>query len=288
MSVKSTFKAKTIEEVLELLSKYKEKATLIAGGTDLVIELRNKKIDPEVIIDISHINELRYIKQTESEISLGAGTTFTDIAYAIELGKKLEGLKKSARLVGSPLIRNRGTVGGNICHGSPAADIVPPLLALDAIVTIRGKDSVREEKIEDIFLGKGHVDIGPEEMLTDITFKKPSESAMLGFSKLGLRNALAISRICIAAYIELDKDNKITDIRIASGALGVNGLRERSVEDAMIGRVLNEETVEMGTKAQVDAVEERLNGRSSLIYKGEAVKSIFKEAISLSTGRTFS
>ena len=288
MSVKSTFKAKTIEEVLELLSKYKEKATLIAGGTDLVIELRNKKIDPEVIIDISHINELRYIKQTESEISLGAGTTFTDIAYAIELGKKLEGLKKSARLVGSPLIRNRGTVGGNICHGSPAADIVPPLLALDAIVTIRGKDSVREEKIEDIFLGKGHVDIGPEEMLTDITFKKPSESAMLGFSKLGLRNALAISRICIAAYIELDKDNKITDIRIASGALGVNGLRERSVEDAMIGRVLNEETVEIGTKAQVDAVEERLNGRSSLIYKGEAVKSLFKEAISLSTGRTFS
>ena len=288
MSVKSTFKAKTIEEVLELLSKYKEKATLIAGGTDLVIELRNKKIDPEVIIDISHINELRYIKQTESEISLGAGTTFTDIAYAIELGKKLEGLKKSARLVGSPLIRNRGTVGGNICHGSPAADIVPPLLALDAIVTIRGKDSVREEKIEDIFLGKGHVDIGPEEMLTDIKFKKPSESAMLGFSKLGLRNALAISRICIAAYIELDKDNKITDIRIASGALGVNGLRERSVEDAMIGRVLNEETVQLGTKAQVDAVEERLNGRSSLIYKGEAVKSIFKEAISLSTGRTFS
>ena len=288
MSVKSTFKAKTIEEVLELLSKYKEKATLIAGGTDLVIELRNKKIDPEVIIDISHINELRYIKQTESEISLGAGTTFTDIAYAIELGKKLEGLKKSARLVGSPLIRNRGTVGGNICHGSPAADIVPPLLALDAIVTIRGKDSVREEKIEDIFLGKGHVDIGPEEMLTDITFKKPSESAMLGFSKLGLRNALAISRICIAAYIELDKDNKITDIRIASGALGVNGLRERSVEDAMIGRVLNEETVEIGTKAQVDAVEERLKGRSSLIYKGEAVKSLFKEAISLSTGRTFS
>ena len=288
MSVKSTFKAKTIEEVLELLSKYKEKATLIAGGTDLVIELRNKKIDPEVIIDISHINELRYIKQTESEISLGAGTTFTDIAYAIELGKKLEGLKKSARLVGSPLIRNRGTVGGNICHGSPAADIVPPLLALDARVTIRGKDSVREEKIEDIFLGKGHVDIGPEEMLTDIKFKKPSESAMLGFSKLGLRNALAISRICIAAYIELDKDNKITDIRIASGALGVNGLRERSVEDAMIGRVLNEETVEIGTKAQVDAVEERLNGRSSLIYKGEAVKSLFKEAISLSTGRTFS
>lgn len=288
MTVKNTFKATNIEEVLKLLEQYSEKATLIAGGTDLVIDLRNKKINPEVIIDISHISEMRYIREDKGEISIGAATTFTDIAYSDVLGEDLDGLKKSARLVGSPLIRNKGTVGGNICHGSPAADIVPPFLALDAIVTIRSAKKTREEKLEDIFLGKGRVDIAKDEMLTDIVFKKPSENARLGFSKLGLRNALAISRICIASYIELDSENKITHIRLASGALGVNGLRERSVEDSMIGLILNQETVEIGTKAQVEAVEDRLKGRSSLSYKGEAVKSLFKEAISLSTGRTFS
>lgn len=288
MSVNSTFKTESIEEALELLNKYSEKAIIIAGGTDLVIELRNKKIDPEVIIDVSGIEEIKYIREENGEIFLGAATTFTEIGCSELLDDRLKGLKKSARLVGSPLIRNRGTIGGNICHGSPAADIVPPLLALDARVIIRSEKNTREEKLEDIFLGKGKVDITSNEMLTDIVFKKPNENGRLGFSKLGLRNALAISKICIAAYVELDDDNKIENIRIASGALGVNGLRERSVEEMMTGRTLDQETLELGVSAQVRAVEERLAGRPSLEYKGEAVKSLLREAIEHATGITFS
>lgn len=282
-----TFKASTTKEAVELLEKYKSQAKIIAGGTDIVIELRNEKIDPQVLIDISAIEEIRYIREEDGYIYMGAGATFTDLAYSELLDHRLQGLKLSSRLVGSPLIRNRGTVGGNICNGSPAADVVPPLLSLEARLTIKSSKNTREIKLEDMFLGKGKVDLSPDEMLTDISFKKPEEGQNLGFSKLGLRNALAISRICISVYLDLDKDEKIKDIKIASGALGVNGLRERQVEEAIKGLKLNQDTVNIAKEKLVEAVEERLKGRSSLEYKGRAVSSLLVEAINEASGKEF-
>lgn len=288
MRTKQTFKASSVDEVLKLLEKHKDDVKIIAGGTDLVIELRNKKIDPEVIIDISHIDEIRYIKEEDGYIHLGAGSTFTDIAYSELLDEKLEGLKRSSRLVGSPLIRNRGTVGGNICNGSPAADTVPPLLALDAKAVIKSSKNTRTINLEDMFLGKGKVDLASYEILTDIIFKKPIKGQKLGFSKLGLRNALAISRICISVYLDIDDKDIIKDIRVASGALGVNGMREKLVEDAVRGMELNQNTVNIATEKMIESVEDRLKGRSSLEYKGRAVKSLFVEAINLASGKIFS
>ncbi len=288
LSIKETYKASSENEALELLEKYGEQAKIIAGGTDIVIDLRNNKINPDVMIDISSIDEMRYIREKDGYVHLGAATTFTDVAYSPLLDENLNGFKKSARLVGSPLIRNRGTVGGNICHGSPAADIVPPLLALDAVVTIKSNRNTREEKLEDIFLGKGHVDLKPCEILTDIKFKKPIDNQLLGFSKLGFRNALAISRICISVYLDVDEDLIIKDIRVASGALGVNGMRERLVEDSVRGIKLNKDTVNLAAQKMVESVEDRLSGRSSLEYKGKAVRSLFIEAMKSAIGKTLS
>ena len=288
MKITQTFKTSSTKEALELLSKYGDKAKVIAGGTDLVIELRNHQIYPEVIIDISSINEIRYIREENGYIHIGAGATFTDIAYSEFLGRRLEGLKKSSRLVGSPLIRNRATVGGNICNGSPAADIVPPLLTLDAMVVIKSIKNIRQVKLEDILLDKGKVDLSQDEILTDIIFKKPIENQRLSFSKLGLRNALAISRICISVYLDLDDKKIIKNIRISSGAVGKHGLRERTVEDSVKGLELNQETVNIATEKLVEVVEERLKGRSSLQYKGVAVKSTFVEAINEASNQSYS
>ncbi len=287
MKTTQTFKASSTQEALELLDKYKERAKIIAGGTDIVIELRNNKVNPEVIIDISSIDEIRYIKEDEGYIYLGAGTTFTDIVYSEVLDDKLEGLKVSSRLVGSPLIRNRGTIGGNICHGSPAADTVPPLLSLDARLTIKSSRITREVNLEDMFLGKGDVDLASDEIFTDIKFKKPVKKQKVGFSKLGLRNALAISRICLSVYLDLDDEDKIKDIRVSSGALGKNVLRERAVEDAIKGLSLNQDTVDIASEKLVETVKERLKGRSSLEYKSKAVKSLLIEAINSASGKEF-
>ena len=288
MDITKTFKPSNIDEVLKLLEEHKDDCKLIAGGTDVVIELRNEYINPEVMIDISSIDELRYIEEKDGYIHLGAGVTYTDIICSKILDERLNGLKKSSKLVASPQIRNKGTIGGNICNGSPAADIVPPLLSLDAILTIKSSDTTREVRLEDVFLGKGKVDLKNNELLTDIKFKKPIESQNLGFTKLGLRNALAISRICISVYLDLGEDDLINDIRISSGALGVNALREKVVEDSIRGKKLNEETIDIATKKLVETVEERLKGRSSLEYKGSAVGSLFIEAVKLADGKTLS
>lgn len=288
MNTTKTFKPSKIEEVLKLLEEHGDDSKLIAGGTDIVIELRNEYINPKVMIDIAGIDELRYIEEKDGHIHLGAGVTFTDIVCSEMLDERLKGLKKSARLVGSPQIRNKGTIGGNICNGSPAADIVPPLLALDAVLTIKSIKATREVRLEDVFLGKEKVDLKSNELLVDIKFKKPKENQNLGFSKLGLRNALAISRICISVYLDLGEDDSIKDIKIASGALGVNGLREKSVEDSIRGKKLNQETMDIARDELVKSVEERLKGRSSLEYKSSAVRSLLKEAMNCASGKTLS
>jgi nicotinate dehydrogenase FAD-subunit len=279
MSVKNVYKAKNVEEVIDLLDQYKGKSKLIAGGTDIVIDLRHHKISPEVLIDISSVEEMTYIKEVGEYIEMGAAATFTAIAGSDVLGQRLFGLKEAAHSVGSPQIRNKGTVGGNICNGSPAADTVPPLLALDTIATIKSKNSEREILVEDLFLDKGKVDIKDNEVLVSLRFKKPNEKQILSFSKLGLRKALAISRICTSVFIEFDEDNICKDIRIANGSLGKHGIREKAVEEFFKGKKLTEEIVAQGAELMQSQVQERLAGRSTVGFKSVAVKGVLKDAI---------
>ena len=279
MSIKHVYKVKTVEEVINLLDQYNEKAKLIAGGTDIVIDLRHHKISPEVLIDISSVEEMSYIKEDGEYIEIGAATTFTAIADSDVLGERLNGLKEAAHSVGSPQIRNKGTVGGNICNGSPAADTVPPLLALDTVATLKSKNTVREVLVEDLFLDKGKVDIKADEVLVSLRFKKPNARQILSFSKLGLRKALAISRICTSVFIEFDEKNTCKDIRIANGSLGKHGIRERAVEEFFKGKKLTDEVIEQGVELMQNQVQERLSGRSTVGFKSVAVKGVLKDAI---------
>ena len=117
-------------------------------------------------------------------------------------------------MVGSPQIRNKGTIGGNIANGSPAADSVPPLMALDSIVTLLSIEGTREISLEDYYYDS----IKENELLVNVKFKKPKDNQVLTFAKLGLRKALAISRLTLSSYIEFE-DKTIDSIRVASGAL---------------------------------------------------------------------
>lgn len=277
MKIKS-HKAYSLSEALELLDQYKEKAKVIAGGTDIVIELKNKVISPEAMIDISDVKEIREIKEEENCYRIGAGVRFVEIVSSDKFDEKMKGFVDAAHSVGSPQIRGAATIGGNICNGSPAADTVPPLLALDAKAIIVSKDGEREIPLRDIFLDKGKVDIKPEELLKELVFEKPKKGEAVAFSKLGLRKALAISRICTAVYLKTE-DSKIIDARIGNGALGRYGMREDIVEKELKGKTLNEDTVEQSVKDMERAIKGRLSGRSSLEFKGEAIKGIYRDAL---------
>lgn len=275
MTLNQVHKGTSIEEVLELLCKYGKEAKIIAGGTDIVIALRNGKISPKVLIDISKIQELREIKDDGEYIRLGAGVTFTQIVENPLFQGNLQGLAKASRMVGSPQIRNKGTIGGNIANGSAAADSVPPLIALGSIITLRSQKSSREISLEEYYLDS----IKDDELLTEIKFKKPNHNQILTFSKLGLRKALAISRLTLSSLTEFNEEDKITSINIASGALGKFPMRELEVEEYLINKRINEETIVSAIKALRDSMDKRLEGRSTLPYKRIAIDTILRDVL---------
>ncbi len=279
MSLKNVYVAKTLDEVLNLLNQYGCESKLIAGGTDVIIQLREKEISPKVLVDISNLSEINFIDESEDKITIGACTTFTTIAESSILKDKLKGLVQSAESVGSPQIRNAATIGGNICNASMAADIVPPLLALDAEVLIESKAGKRRILLDHFLMGKGKVDIKPEEIVTAITFNKPKNREALGFGKLGLRKALAIARISTAIYLSLDEENTCRKIRIANGAVGFRGMREKEVENIFIGKQLTEDVINMGIEKLREELNQRLAGRSSAEFKTTAIAGIFKKAL---------
>ncbi|SDY88200.1 purine hydroxylase gamma subunit apoprotein [Proteiniborus ethanoligenes] len=279
MSIKYAYKPKTIGEAVELLDKHKGQGKLIAGGTDLVIEIKNGTVNFEALIDISDIKEMSFIKAEEDMIEIGGATTFTEIVKSDLFQDRLVGLREAAYSVGSPQIRNKGTIGGNICNGSPAADIVPPLLALDAVAKIKSKSGEREVLVEKLFLDKGQVDIKDNEILVSVKFKAPKKNEMLSFSKLGLRKALAISRICTSVFAEINEDETLKEIKIANGSLGRYGMREREVEEFFKGKKLTEEVIQEGIQHMQNQVAQRLAGRSTVGFKSVAVKGVLRDAL---------
>jgi len=236
MNIEKIFKANNLDECFEYLENG---YSIISGGTDIVVKLNEGHIEDAKLLDIRSVNELKGITQTDDEITIGAGCTFTEVIEQSELfPKNVQGFIESLKLVGSPQIRNAGTIGGNICNGSPAADSIPPLIALSAKLIIHSKTKSREIKIDDFFLGKGRVALEKGEILKSIVFSIPKKG-MLNFYKYSFRNALSITLGSIACLIDVDK-NVIKDIIIASGGFSAYCQREFEMEDLFKGLSLDE------------------------------------------------
>lgn len=275
--IQEVYKPSTIEEILELLET-KDNRSLLCGGTDLIVNIRNKKIERNILIDISDVEELKKLTIEEEIIKIGAGVTFNQIIKSEIINKNLYGIKKAANSIGSPQIRSRATIGGNIINNSPSGDILPPLLALDAKVNIQSKNKSRKVLLSEFLLDKNIVDIKKNELLTYIEIKKLKENQILGFSKLGFRNALSISKISSAVYIELE-NNKFKDIKIALGAVANTAIRAYEVESFLKDKEVSKVNInEALDKIQV-IVSDSLKGRESETFKSYAIKGIVENII---------
>lgn len=269
----------SVEEVIELLAKYNKEAKLIAGGTDIIIALKNSKITPKVLIDISKIEDLRTIQIINNKIVIGAAVTYTQIIENDLFKKNIYGFYKSCRLVGSPQIRNKGTIGGNIANASPAADSIPPLIALGATLKIASSRGVRKVLLADYFSDRDTFGVKSDELLISVEFDKPKNNQILSFAKLGLRKALAISRITISILIGIDENLNIESVRVASGSIGKYPMREVEVEKAILGQPFDSDIIKVAINSLQASMDERLTGRSTLTYKRRAVVSIIEEAL---------
>ncbi|TJX65947.1 xanthine dehydrogenase family protein subunit M [Soehngenia saccharolytica] len=266
------YKANTIEETLDILSTV-SKSKVIAGGTDLILDLRNKKLDIECLVDITSIDELNRIDILNDEYIIGSAVPFSKI-LEFSYSNNLKGFVKAIGQIGSPQIRNRGTIGGNLANASTSADSAPALLALDAKVCIASKTNSVEIPMSEFY---DHLrDDLNDGIITYIKFKELSRNSYLGFEKLGFRKSLAISKLSISTNITLNERNEIENILIASGAIGKFPMREYEVESQLLNRKLDNDSIGLAITTMKSIMSERLGRRTSLPYKQSAIEYIFK------------
>ena len=226
----------TLDETISLLSRYGSDAAMLAGGTDLLVAFRRPKpVGANVVIDISRVGELGGLSAAGGAMSIKPLITHARLESSELLRRYAPLLAAAASAIGSPQIRNRGTIGGNIMNAATCADTVPPLVALGATVTLRSARAVRQIFLADLFLRPYETHAAPDEVLTEIRFSSLGSDAGSAFIKLGRRNALSISRLSVAAILRIGRDSRIAEARIVPGAAFPTWQRVSAAEELLLG-----------------------------------------------------
>jgi len=268
---------KTIEEVLKLLQQEKSKACIVAGCSNVLPYIKDKKLPAKLLLDISGIEELNYIKESEGEIYIGAGTTISDLINSKIIREECNILYQAAEQFADPTIRNSATIGGNLADASPAADVAPPLLVLDAVLEVESMDGKREISLKNFFVGPRKTVLHNDEMITSIKIKDDSINKNGCFIKLGLRQAMAISLATVALILEVEKD-KVADVRIAMGSIAPTPLRLIKVEGFLKNKKINDELIEEAVKRVREEVKPIGDVRASAEYRRYISGILFKRA----------
>jgi carbon-monoxide dehydrogenase medium subunit len=236
MSSTEYIKPKDLSDLHHVMAEYAARATVIAGGTNLIPDMRNGEKVPDLLLDISDLTELSYIREDNGSIVIGAATTIAEMAASPVLLDNSPVLASAAKQLGNPLTRNRATLGGNLANASPCADTAPPLLALDASVEILSPGGkTRQVPLSKFFKGYKFTDLVKGEVLSGITFSKPNDCTKSSHTKIGLRNAASI---CVASIaVALDMDGKTCrKARIAAGSVAPIPMRVTRVEKLLEGK----------------------------------------------------
>ena len=259
---------KTIKEALVLLKESKGKAKLIAGGTDLVPEIREKEFDFEVIVDIEKIKRLRSIREEGGKIFIGSGVNFTELEENELVKANALALSQAASLMGNPQVRNRGTIGGNIVSAQPAADGALALFAFDAMLEIANIRGTREIPIDKAYLDVGKSIIDPsKEILVGIRFEKRKKGEGSDYQRIAIRRAMALPILACGVFVK-SIDRSIASARIAIGPVSNTPFRARETEEFLKGKSLTAETFERAGEIASEEVNPRDSRfRGSRIYR---------------------
>jgi CO/xanthine dehydrogenase FAD-binding subunit len=228
----------SVNEVVELLSKNNPGTKVIAGGTDIIpgFQIDSKRFcNIEYLIDLAGVDDLKSISESDDEVTIGAACTFTEISRNKIIKGNLPLLSEAANAIGNPQIRNRATIAGNFINNAPCADSVPPLLVYDALLEKISNEGKQRTSLEETLLVPYQTTVKLNEIVTKIIIPKRRKNYYGTFYKLGRRRGVAISRITLALLL-LVEDDKIKDIKIASGAVTPIGMRLRELEESCIGK----------------------------------------------------
>jgi CO/xanthine dehydrogenase FAD-binding subunit len=270
-------KVKNLQEAIRLLSQNGVKAHILAGGTDVLVKMKQKQMSPDLLVDIKGLPGLKGIERlSEGGMRIGPLTTIHEIETSSAVRESLPVLSDAARGLGSVQVRHRATIGGNLCNALPSADIGPYLIGMGAWVNAIGPKGGRRLLVEELFLDSGKNSLQVGEIVTAIEIPPWTRNTGGAYIKHTIKNAVDVAMVSLAVVVMTDSLKKIfEDVKIIMGAVGPRPIRAVWAEDYLRGKVISEEIiVKAGELASRDA-----RPRTTVEYKIEMVTVLTKRAI---------
>jgi CO/xanthine dehydrogenase FAD-binding subunit len=269
----------TLMEVLEIVNQNKGKFAFIAGGTDLLVNLKKKVVNYEVIISLERIADLTVMEYSDKDgLTLGAMTRISDLEDSMMLKEKYPALAIAAGGLGSLQVRNRATIGGNICTARPAGDMIGPLIAYDAVVRLVSNNGERFQRLEELFLGPGKTAIKEDEILVDIKVNTIAANTGASYIKYTLRKAMEIAMVNITTVLTVQK-GLCESARIVLGAVAPTYIRSIQAEEALVGEPFSEENTAQAAILAAGCCSPISDNRASADYRRDLVEMLTRRSI---------
>ena len=268
---------KMLSEALEMLAE--PDVMPIAGGTNVIADLRAEKHHPKALMDVSRLVELKGIRQENGHSAVAGGTTITELLCHPLIARHTPILVRTARAFANPLIRNRATVAGNLVDASPAADMAPPLLVLGAEIELASRAGIRHVALADFFTGVRTTVRQPDELVTAIRWPAPSPNTYTGYYKLGLRKADAISVVSVAVAVTLDDAGRCVSARIALGAVAPRPIRATAAEEILANQKLTPKVIAEAARLAGGSTRPISDIRGSASYRREVTEIIVRRLL---------
>jgi len=274
----------TLADASAILLEFGETAQLLAGGTDLLVEIKEGLRSTAHVVDLKGIRDLDEISYSDEEgLRFGALATARSLETSLPIIAHYPNFLTALRQIGSIQIRNRATVTGNICRASPSADTLPPLIADDARIEIHSPSGTREQSLAEFFTGPGRTRLAPGEIVTAVRVPAPRRGSGRAYIKHGRRKAMELATVGVAVSLTVD-GNRCRDIRIALGAVAPTPVRAHAAEAVLVDRQLTPATVAEAAEAAMAQSTPISNVRASADYRRQMVGVLTRRAIDLAMG----
>lgn len=266
------FAPESVAEAVTLMSQRGPGGKFLAGGTDLLVQMREAGLKPAYLVSLRNLAELRDLRyDPHVGLTIGSLVTMDSMVSSSIVQEKYAILAQGARLVGSVQIKNLATVGGNLCNAAPSADTAPPLIALDARAKITSPDGERTVPLEDFFIGPGETVLAPAELLTEIVVPTPPRRSGGCYMRHTPRAWMDIAVVGVASFVVLDEAGACRDARIVLGAVAPTPMRARGAEDLLRGRSLSDATIEEAAERASEEARPISDIRASAEYRRHLV-----------------
>lgn len=276
----------TLAEASALLARHGAGAVAMAGGTDLLVEIKEQLRAPRLVVDLKRIPGLTALQvDADGALRFGALVTARRLETDARVRERWPGLHQAVMELGSIQVRHRATVVGNICRASPSADTLPPLLADGARLHLQGPRGAREVKMEEFFTGPGRTTLAPGEIVLQVRVPAPAPRSGRAYLKHGRRKAMELATVGVAATLELDGAGRIAAARIALGAVAPTPLRAHEAEASLIGALPGEPTFARAAALAMAASRPISNVRASAAYRREMVGVLTRRALAAAASR---